>query len=84
MNKYMYYNNMLQDSITNDLYIYKRERVIEYNLYNELEAAQEALEVLKALEVSKAIEVSKALEVSKAIEVIKSLEASKAIEPKKH
>ena len=72
MNKYMYYNNMLQDSITNDLYIYKRERELEYNLYNELEAAQEALEVLKALEVSKALE------------AIKTLEAIEPIEAKKH
>ena len=65
MNKYMYYNNMLQDSITNDLYIYKREREIEYNLYNELEAAQEALEVSKALEVIKSLEASKAIEPKK-------------------
>lgn len=65
MNKYMYYNNMLQDSITNDLYIYKREREIEYNLYNELEAAQEALEVLKTLELSKALEAIEVIEAKK-------------------
>jgi hypothetical protein len=30
---------------------YCRERVVEYNLYNELEAAKEALEVIKLLQI---------------------------------
>ena len=30
---------------------YIRERVVEYNLYNELEAAKEALEVIKLLQI---------------------------------
>ncbi len=52
-------NNMFQDliatnNIESNIYIiepYCRERVVEYNLYNELEAAKEALEVIKLLEI---------------------------------
>lgn len=41
------------NNIESDKYIesYSRERIIEYNLYNELEAAKEALEVIKLLQI---------------------------------
>jgi hypothetical protein len=53
---------MLQDLITtnnielnkiesNNSMSYIRERAVEYNLFNELEAAKEALEIIKILQI---------------------------------